>query len=82
MTSGATATVYQPKSQNTHPSNGKRTPIRTPNYSPVLHTIRLRRHTKVRQLHRPILVSEDIRTLDVAVDHTLVVEVHQPLEHL
>ena len=40
------------------------------------------RHTKIGELHAPILVREDVRTFDISVDHTLVMEVHEPFEDL
>ena len=52
-----------------------RTPVRTPHHSVVPHRTGRRAacDAEVRQLDAPILVGEDIRTLDVAVDDTLIV---------
>ena len=38
--------------------------------------------SKVRQLHASVFVRQDIGTFDVAVDHTLIVQVHQTLQDL
>lgn len=56
-----------------------RTPVRTPNDSRIGYTSRLCSNTEIRQLHRAILVGEDVRALDIAVDNTLVVEIQQTL---
>mmetsp|Transcript_14041 Transcript_14041/g.39758 ORF Transcript_14041/g.39758 Transcript_14041/m.39758 type:complete len:256 (-) Transcript_14041:41-808(-) len=39
-------------------------------------------HAKIRQLHEPLGGGEDVGSLDVAVHHSLLVQVHQPLQHL
>jgi hypothetical protein len=44
--------------------------------------MRTTRNTKIRQLDSPILIGEDVGSLDIAVDHTLVVEIDQSLQHL
>lgn len=59
------------------------TPIRTSNHCIVPYArSRAARDTKVRQLHLSVLVREDVRALDVAVDNTLIVEIHESFEDL
>lgn len=59
-----------------------RTPVRTPHDSSIHNTPRPRRHSEICELDRPIFVGEDIRALDIAMDNTLVVQVHQTLQDL
>lgn len=59
------------------------TPIGTAHYRIVSHPRRCAaRDTKVSKLHAPVFVREDVRALDVTVDDTLIVEVHEPFEDL
>ena len=63
---------------------GVRTPIWATDNRIVANSTRsgAARHTKIGELHAPILVREDVRTFDISVDHTLVMEVHEPFEDL
>ncbi len=60
-----------------------RTPIRTPNDGIIQGAISSRtRYSKVRQLHGPIFVREDIGALYVSVYDTLVMEIDEAFEYL
>lgn len=63
---------------------GALTPIRTAHDCIIVlqpHR-RAARDAKTSKLHSPVFVREDIRTLDVTVDDTLIVEVHEPFKDL
>lgn len=61
-----------------------RTPVRAPHHRVVSHCAcrRAARDAEVRELDAPVLVRQDVRALDIAMDDTLVVQVHQAFEHL
>jgi hypothetical protein len=54
-----------------------RTPIRTSDHRIIADRTPMRatRNTKIRQLDSPILIGEDVGSLDIAMDNTLVVEI-------
>lgn len=81
MTSGATAksvSTWAPVRVAT------RTPVWTPHDRVVAYGTRggATCNTKIRQLHTTILVREDICALDIAMDDTLVVQIHEPFQDL
>lgn len=81
MTSGATTnTLVQLVPQHIW----TRTPVWTAHHLVITHRNgrRIPRNSKVCQLHAAVLIREDIRPFDVAMDDTLVVEIHKTLQNL
>jgi hypothetical protein len=59
------------------------TPIRTPDHRIVRDSSSSRaRDTEISQLDTTVLVRQDIRSFDISVDHTLIVQIHEPLQDL
>ena len=58
------------------------TPVWAPHHSSISGAPRLRSHSEISELDGTIFIREDIGTLDVSMDHTLVVQIEQPFEHL
>ena len=61
-----------------------RTPVGTPDYGIVSNTPRSRTagHTEVCELDTTIFIGQDVCTLDISMDHALVMEVHETFENL
>ena len=60
------------------------TPIRTSNDGIIFPRARrsLACYTKVGKLHRPVLISENICSFDIAMYDTLIMQIDQTLQHL
>lgn len=66
-----------------HYSSRRRTPVWTSNYGSICSSRGYTTcNTEICEFHSSILVGQDVRTLNISVDDTLVMEVDQPLQNL